>query len=82
MAKELAPTPQQIATQQQAYAVASVRPELEGMIAKMEATTKANIFGLIRQNQLTPDQAVAAWMELYSYQRLNTRIAETAQGAQ
>jgi hypothetical protein len=79
MTKEL--SPQQLAAQQHAYAVASVRPELEDMIAKMEATAKANVFELIRQKQLTPDMAIAAWMELYSYQRLNKRIADTAQGA-
>ena len=61
-----------------ADAVRMVQPELNEMVSKMEETTKAKVFSLIANQQITPDMALAAWMEMYSYRRLGTRINEMA----
>lgn len=63
---------------EQAEVVQSVKPELGEMIAKMEATTKNKVFSLIANNILTPEIALSAWMEMYSYKRLSSRIDEMA----
>lgn len=74
MAKEY--TPAEIEAIRQGSAIKSVRGELDYMVSGLEKSTKAKVYEAIRAGQLTPEQAVTYWMEMYAYSRLGTRINE------
>lgn len=57
-------------------------PEVDYEIEGMVKTTKAKAFKAIREGSLTPEQALSYWMELFSYDRLQSRLKTRATAAQ
>lgn len=58
--------------------LASGLPEISEEIASMIATTKNNVYAKIRSGTLTPQEALTAWMEMFSYDRLLKRFETKA----
>lgn len=75
------PTPQEVLDMRAKALLASSMPELGREFEGMRRSTMTKVFQLIRQGQLTPDQAMSYWMEMYSYDRLESRLRSQAAGA-
>ena len=54
--------------------VAGIMPTVEREIAEMAMVVQRKVFGAIRDGTLTPDMAVNAWYEVYSFQSLLRRL--------
>lgn len=55
-----------------------VMPIIHGQIDKMTETTMMAAFKDVREGKLTPERAVAYWMELHAYHRLSKRLDDKA----
>lgn len=62
--------PEELAEIRNGARVANMLPYVEDEIERMQKTLKTKTFELVRKGELTPERAVHAWMELYSYDRL------------
>jgi hypothetical protein len=76
------PTPAQLAELRQAAKLSSSLPEINVEIDKMIKTLTTSVYQAIRKGELTPTEALAYWMEMYSYERLRTRLEKAALPAQ
>lgn len=76
------PTPAQLAELRQAAKLAANLPEINQEIDKMIKSLTVTVYQLIRHGELTPDKAMAYWLEMYSYDRLRTRLDKAALPAQ
>lgn len=54
--------------------LASSMPEIADEVAGMVKATQNKVFMKINKGELTPDQALSYWMEVYSYVRLLQRF--------
>lgn len=54
--------------------LASSMPEIADEVDKMIKSTQNKVFMKINKGELTPDQALSYWMEVYSYVRLLQRF--------
>lgn len=71
-------TPKDMLDAATARELAPVKGIIDDQLARMEATTKASVYKAIREGVLTPADALAYWMEMYAYQRLNTRLTQAS----
>lgn len=77
------PTQAELIDEATARELAPVMGIIDQQMARMEDTTKATVYKEIREGTLTSEKAMAYWMEMYAYSRLNKRltVVSTAQGA-
>lgn len=68
--------PENVRKYQKAVALQEAQPYFLEEIDKMINTCQLAVYTKIRKGELTPEDAMAYWMEMYSYARLNTRIKE------
>lgn len=54
--------------------LASSMPEIADEVDKMIKSTQNKVFMKINKGELTPDQALSYWMEVFSYVRLLQRF--------
>jgi hypothetical protein len=73
------PTLQEIADLRAAASIQHVLPEILSEIEAMEQSTRTQVFGKLRAGTLTPQEALAYWMEVFSYQRLRTKMTSKAE---
>lgn len=62
--------------------LASSMPEIENEIGAMRRTVMTRAYADIRAATLTPDKAMAYWFEMFSYERLENRLRDSAAGAE
>lgn len=74
-------TPDEIAELRVAADLDNVMPTLDNEITKMRHSTEAKVYQAIAKGDLTPEDALAYWMEMYAYRRLDTRIKDRAAAA-
>lgn len=74
-------TPDEMAQLRIAADLDSVMPTLDEEIGSMRKSTETKVYLAIAKGELTPDEAMAYWMEMYAYKRLETRIHDKASQA-
>lgn len=72
------PTPEELANLRAAADLQNVMPTLDTEISGMMNSTMQAVFGKIRKGELTDEEALSYWMEMYAYSRLNTRLKDRA----
>ena len=74
-------SPDELARLRVAADLDSVMPTLNDEIAQMRNSTEVKVYRAIAEGELTPEEALSYWMEMYAYRRLETRIKEKASQA-
>lgn len=74
--------PQEIERLRKAANIASVLPDLSPEIEKMQESTMSQVFGKLSKGELTPEEALSYWYEMYSYHRLSNRLRVVASTAE
>lgn len=68
--------PADLADAQDAARLAGFLPYLERELAQMAAVLETRVYAQIDKKELTPDMALAAWMEKLAYARLGKRLRQ------
>lgn len=71
-------SPEDLVTIRSSAKLSGILPELQAELDGMSKTVMQQMFAAIRRKTLTADEALNAWMELYSYNRLLTRMSQRA----
>lgn len=76
------PTPTELAEFRAKARLASSMPEIETELDKMRHVLTNKVYGAIRGGTLTPERAMAYWLEMFSYDQLERRLKGQAAEAE
>lgn len=68
------PTPAEIMAKQKAARLSTVSDLLDEQIDSMDRSVRVSVFGEIDKGTLTPDKAMAYWMQMHANHRLRGKL--------